>query len=329
MLQGRARCDLNLSGNEIDAGDLFCNGVLDLDSGVDFNEVVAVLLVDQELSGTGIAVVHRLGQSDGIIQNVVTDIGWKVFGGCNLNHFLVTTLNTAVTLEEMDHVSVVVTEQLHFDMLWFIQETLDEDGAVSEGRLGLGSGTFKGVLERLLIPDDTHSAATTAESGLDDDGEAIGVRERLDLLESRDGVRGSGDDRDLAVDREPASRDLVSQGGDGLVCGANPDQAVLLDLSGEIGIFGQETVTGMNEVDIVLEGDLDDLVTGQVRTDGSVLPSLSDNVGFIGLLAMHAEAILVAVDGDSLEGQLVGSPEDTDRDLTAVRDEDFSQLHDG
>lgn len=76
----------------------------------------------------------------------------------------------------------------------------------------------------------------------------------------------------------------------------------------------------MDHVDLVVDGDLDNLVTGEVRADGRVLTPLADLVGFIGLLAMHAEPVLMTVDGHGVQRQLVGCSEDTDGNLSTVRD---------
>jgi hypothetical protein len=45
------------------------------------------------------------------------------------------SLNGAVTLIKMNHIAVVITEELDLDMLWAIQEPLNKDRAVSESRL--------------------------------------------------------------------------------------------------------------------------------------------------------------------------------------------------
>jgi hypothetical protein len=55
LLQGCSGSDLDLGGNDVDARDLLGDGVLDLDAGVDLDEVVAVLLVNQELGGSRVA----------------------------------------------------------------------------------------------------------------------------------------------------------------------------------------------------------------------------------------------------------------------------------
>ena len=70
----------------------------------------------------------------------------------------------------------------------------------------------------------------------------------------------------------------------------------------------------------MLDGNLDDLVASQVGTNGRVLAALANLVGLIGLLAMHAETVLMAVDGHSVQRQLVGCAENADGDLSAVGD---------
>jgi hypothetical protein len=43
LLKRCTRCNLDLGSHDVDTGDLFSNGVLDLDTGVNLDEVVALL----------------------------------------------------------------------------------------------------------------------------------------------------------------------------------------------------------------------------------------------------------------------------------------------
>ena len=185
--------------------------MLDLDTGVDLDEVVAVLLIDEELSGTSVAVVDRLGQLDGIVQDGIADMSRQVLGRSDFDDLLVSSLDGAVTLVEMDNVALVVTEELDLDVLGFVEEALDEDGAIAEGALGLGSGALKGFLQVGLLAHDTHTTTTTAEGSLDDDREAIFVSELLDLLKRADSVLGTRDDRNATLDGQFPGRDLVAE----------------------------------------------------------------------------------------------------------------------
>lgn len=96
------------------------------------------------------------------------------------------------------------------------------------------------------------------------------------------------------------------------------DKTGLLDLARKLCVLGQEAVARVDHVDLVLDGNLDNLIAGQVRADGRVLTALANLVGLVRLLAVHAETVLVAVDGHGVQGQLVGCPEDADGDLSSV-----------
>lgn len=233
--------DLDLSSDNVDTSDLLSDGVLDLDTRVDLDEVVAVLLVNQELSSTGIAVTGGLGQSHSISENVVADLSGEILRRGDLNNLLVSSLNGAVTLVQVDNVAVVVTEKLDLDVLGLVKESLDKDGAVTEGSLGLGGGTLEGLLQALLLTDDSHTSATTTEGSLDDDGEAILVSEFLDLLVPLDSTFGTRDDGDVGSVGKLSGRDLVTESidhvgrgadelGPGLVHGHDGSGGVDLDL---------------------------------------------------------------------------------------------------
>lgn len=208
--------DLNLGGDNVDACDLLGNGVLDLDTRVDLDEVVSVLLVNEELCCTGIAVVDRLGQLHGIVQHGISCLDGQVLGRGDLNDLLVSPLDGAVTLVQMNDVAVVVSKQLDLNMLGLVEEALDEDSSVSESRLGLGRGSLKGLLKPLGLPDNTHTTAATTKGSLDDDWESILIGETLDILESLHSTLGSWDDGDTGGNGERAGGDFVAESGDHL-----------------------------------------------------------------------------------------------------------------
>ena len=62
----------------------------------------------------------------------------------------------------------------------------------------------------------------------------------------------------------------------------------------------------------MLKGNLDDLVSSQVGADWGVLPTLSDSIGLVGLLPVHAKSILMTENSDSVEGKLVSCSKDSD-----------------
>jgi hypothetical protein len=132
LFQRGTCCDLDLCSYDINARDFFGNGMFDLNSRVDFDEIVAILLVNQEFCSSCIAVIHMASELNSVIQDGVACLLWQVFGGSKLDDLLVPALDAAVTLVQMHNVSMIITEQLNFDMFGSVQKTLNKDGAVSE-----------------------------------------------------------------------------------------------------------------------------------------------------------------------------------------------------
>jgi hypothetical protein len=143
--------------------------VLDLNTGVDFDEVVPAHLVDQEFSRTGVPVSDALGKLDSIAQDCLADLLRQVGRGRNFDNLLVATLNGAVTLEQVHGVALGISEDLDFDVAGTLKEAFNEDGTITEGGLGFGYCTLEGGLEFGLFTHNTHTTSTTTHGGLDDD----------------------------------------------------------------------------------------------------------------------------------------------------------------
>ena len=167
--QGRARGDADLLVDEVDAGDHLRHRMLDLDAGVHLDEVELAVLVE-ELDGAGAAilqVLHRLGAD---IADALAHLDIEGRRGAFLPDLLVTALERAVALAEMDGVALAVAQHLDFDVAGLFEVFLDIDCVVAEGGFRLGSRRLKGVNEVRLGPRHLHAASAAAGGRLDDDG---------------------------------------------------------------------------------------------------------------------------------------------------------------
>ena len=93
-----------------------------------------------------------------------------------------TSLHGAVSLVEMHHVAMVVSQQLHLDMFRTVQESLNEDCAVAKRIQSFGCCPGERIFQALLLPNDSHASTTASEGSFNDDGKAIFVREFFDLF---------------------------------------------------------------------------------------------------------------------------------------------------
>lgn len=75
---------------------------------------------------------------------------------------LISTLHRAVTLEEMDDVTVFVSQQLHLNMAYATDQLLQVGFIIADGGSCLLVGGGDGIQQVLLFLDRAHPTATPA-----------------------------------------------------------------------------------------------------------------------------------------------------------------------
>lgn len=248
LLESHTSSNLDLSGDNVDTGDLFGNGVLNLDTRVDLNKVVSVLLVDEEFSGTRVTVLDSVGELEGIGQDGLSNGFLEMGSRGDFDDLLVTSLDGTVSLKEMDTVTLTIGKKLDFDVSGSVKESLDKDGTITESTLGLTDSSLKALLETLLVPNDSHTSSTTTHSSLDDDREPILLNELGSLVIRLDRTRSTGDDWNTSLNGKSSGLGLVTEGVDGLGAGTDECDTCIFNLLGELGVLREETVTIIDQL---------------------------------------------------------------------------------
>ena len=97
-------------------GDHLGDRMLHLNARVHFNEVEGAVLVAQEFHGTGVGIPHLPQRLD----YAASEVGARLFvhhrRGRFLNELLVAALDAAFPFAEVNHVAVLITEHLEFDV---------------------------------------------------------------------------------------------------------------------------------------------------------------------------------------------------------------------
>lgn len=243
LLEGHTSSNLDLSGDNVDTSDLFGNGVLNLDTRVDLNKVVSVLLVDEEFGGTRVTVLDSVGELEGIGQDGLSNGFLKMGSRSDFDDLLVTSLDGTVSLKEVDAVTFTIGKKLDFNVSGSVKESLDEDGTVTESTLGLTDSSLKALLKTLLIPNNSHTSSTTTHSGLDNNRESVFLNERGSLVIRLDRARSTGDDGNTGLNGKSSGLGLVTEGVDGLGAGTDKGNTSIFNLLGEFGVLREETVT--------------------------------------------------------------------------------------
>src|SRR5262249_49612641 len=129
--------DDQLRPYEVDARDRLGHGMLDLEARIHLEKVEARVVArsfQQELDSPRVHVAGRPSDSDCCVGHRGTHPRGKRWRWTFFQNLLMAPLNRAFALEEMDHVAVAVAEDLDFHVPWFVDQTLNVEGAIAKGR---------------------------------------------------------------------------------------------------------------------------------------------------------------------------------------------------
>ena len=206
--------DAELLADQVDAGDLLGDRVLDLQAGVDLEEGDRAVGPDQELARAGADVAglraDRLGRA--------VDLGPLLVGEERrrrlLDELLVAALQRAVAGGDHDDVAVRVGQALRLDVPRLVEVALDEALAAAERGDRLADRGVEQLGDLLHGAGDLEAAAAAAEGGLDRDRQAVLCANATTSSAPGDRVAGAGHQRGADPLRDVPGRDLVAEGAD-------------------------------------------------------------------------------------------------------------------
>src|SRR5260370_42509775 len=140
--------DENLRADDVDAGDHFGDCVLDLNARVDLDkEKLAAILVEKKLDRPGVIEMHGPAHGESGFEYPLSENGVQVEGRRDFDDFLMPALQGTIALEKMNQISVMVAEELDFDMASARDVLFQEDGGGAESGSGFAPGLLGGLRE--------------------------------------------------------------------------------------------------------------------------------------------------------------------------------------
>src|SRR5205814_1118393 len=123
------------------------------------------------------------------------DIRGEIRGGSDLHYFLVATLHGAVALVKMQQVTMMIGENLYFQVPGMRQIFFQENRCISEGGARFTLGFFQEGIELGGVMNDAHAAAAAAHRRFHNDGKGNLPRNFVRLGSRLHRILRSGQDR--------------------------------------------------------------------------------------------------------------------------------------
>src|SRR5260370_2553500 len=129
---------------------------------------VTAILVDQKLHSARVVEMDRFDDGQGRLEDALSKTRVQVEGGRDFDNLLMSPLQGAIPLVQVNEISMLVAEKLNFDMSSARNVLFQEDRRVAEGSAGLAPGLLQGVVEAIGAGGDAHAAPAPAHGCLDD-----------------------------------------------------------------------------------------------------------------------------------------------------------------
>src|SRR5665213_1130154 len=314
--------DRELCLDQIDARDQLGHRMFDLDARVHLDEIELAVLVEK-FQRAGAAVANRAAGFDTALSHLPALLGGNSGGRGFLDDLLVPALHGTVALAQADDVAIVIAQYLELDVPRAFEEFLHVHRVVAEGRHGLGLGDRDRAQQRAFGVHHAHAATAAAARGFDDDriADIAGDAQVLFRIVAERAVRARYARHFLAA-HDVNGRDFVTHEADGFRLRSDEGEAAFFHALGEVGILGQEAVSGMNGDRVGDFRGADDGGHVQVAQRRGRRP---DAYRFIGQQHVLETGVGGGVHGHGLDAQLAAGAQNAQGDFAAIGDDDFFQ----
>ncbi|MNG92634.1 hypothetical protein D3C79_515740 [compost metagenome] len=289
-----------------------------LHPGVHFHEV-HFAIGEQELHGTGVLVVHRLGRTHRQVTDVGALLGGELGARGDFDELLVAALDRAVALEQVHDVAKAVTEDLRLDVLGVDDALFQEHFRRTKGLGSLGDDAGEVLFQFFTAVATANTTAATTRGGLEHDRVTDAVTFTQGFVNIGNVAFGTRGYRYTGGDHGAACFGLVAHAANDLGGRADElDPALGADLC-QFSVFRQETIARVQGITAGFHSQVHQLA--RVQVTGQRLGT--NAVGFVSALDVQGVPVGVGIDRYRANAHLGAGTHDPNCDFTSVGDQDF------
>ena len=238
--------------------------MLYLDSRVHFDKVMIAAPIYQEFNCPGILIIDCFGDLDCIVTDGFSDFYRKRPCRCILNNFLITSLQGAVTLKQMNRVAIFISEDLYLDMFWLNQEFFDKDIVVAKCFLSFRLNQLKGRFHFFRCKAASHTTTAAASCCFQNNRESIFCCFCKSLICIFQRLCAARDCWHIACQGHFFSRKFIAHLPQNLRVRSDKDDAGIFTGFCKISILSKKAITRVDRIHFFSFGKIHDLVNCQV-----------------------------------------------------------------
>ena len=256
--------DTDLLFDKIHASHPLCDRMFHLDSGIHFHEIKSAIFIKKEFNRSGIFIPGCFCR----FYCCLTHSGTKIIGNHLarrlLDHLLMISLDGAVTLSQMDHISKLICHDLKLDMSWMTHKMFHIHRGIAKSHLRFFLCSTETFFKICQSVSNSHSFAAASESSLDDDR----IPDRFCFFHSLfycvDWIFTAGNDRNTCICHRVFCRLFISKTCDHTGWRSDKSNITLLTKLCKTTVFGKETKSRMDCIGSCNDRRTDDIFHAEV-----------------------------------------------------------------
>ena len=313
--------DGQLLAHQVKSADLLADGMLHLQTRIDFQEVHFALFGHHEFAGAKPLVIDGFEQSARVGFQLVSHLGGKERCRRLFDKLLIAALHGAVARGIHGEVAVRVAAALRFDVTSFVDESFHE---IFVQITALQRIMIHVETAQLVIVVHERDTATAAAIGTLKH-ERITVRMRKIQQQSHVGNRlgNAGNRRNFGERGHTTCGDLIPQIHEGFRIRTNPSRTRIDHFLRESGHFGKESVAWMHCVGTAALQNVDQQILVEI---GVFIRVSGKQICVVSHLHVLCMAILLRVHRNRGNPHLTGGAHYAKRDFSAIRHQKFVDI---
>ena len=151
---------------KIDTQDLFRYRMFHLQAGIHFQKIKIPVFIYQKLDSACTGIIHSFRRCNRFLSHIHSQLRCNKGRRAFFHDLLVTALNRTFTFAQMDHISVIITQYLKFDMMRLFHKFFQVNRIIPKRRKRFRPGGVISFLHLFFLMDQSHTFSTTAHRSL-------------------------------------------------------------------------------------------------------------------------------------------------------------------
>ena len=250
--------------NQILTSHQLSHRMLHLQSGVHLQKVKIHIGIGNKLHRARRLIVHGSGQRTALLAHLVAGSFIEKWRRRLFNHLLVTALNGALPLTQINHIAVAIGHNLNLNMPRLLNIFFNKNAGIAKAGAGLIGGTLKAIAAVSLVPGHAHAFTATTGRGFEHHRVANTIADLHRMVGIAHHICVTANTANPGFFSNQFRGDFIAHRLNGFFARANKDNPRIVQRVAKLAVFREKTIARMHRICACVFAGLNNLINHQI-----------------------------------------------------------------